>query len=101
MTEEELLKHSLLLTHGTLYGLLLPVHEWAGLAGRSASLERCCPDAATWRANLCAVFPMVSSGYGAMADQTPIDVVHWTGTGNTPYNTLAPWERCLTLMTRL
>ena len=101
MTEEELLKHSFLLTHGTKYGEIAPVGDYVAPSGLTASVDQCCPSAVTWRNNLFPSYAMVSSNLGVGSGKTAIDTVHWAVNGAAPNNLNAQWEQCMTLLTRL
>ena len=97
--QETALKQSLLLTHGTIYGVASPL-AWRGFDGISATVSNgIAPKPGD------SDFPFlaapITNEHGPLTDNTPIDVVHWTGTGYVhPEGLLSWWNDCLSLLMR-
>lgn len=98
---EELLKHSLLLIHGTIYGyLVVESPPQNGYEGISSSFTN--GWSVPWRQDQYFVQLAAPAPFGPMTDNSPIDVVHWNaGLGAGPPSALFPYQQCLTLLTRL
>lgn len=92
-----LLKHSLLLTHGTVYGQIdpLPRHD---LSPKSINIDQWNDPDYDWRDGLFEVRSMAATDTGAMTDNTPVDVIHWSGTGVHALSPMAPWRNCIKLL---
>lgn len=99
-TEEELLKQSFLITHGTIYGELPPSVDWVAASSITSTILGCCSSLSTWRSGLNSKYDAGFLGNGPMTNVVPIEVIHWNGNANAPYDTLTPWEQCVTLLSR-
>lgn len=92
-----LLKHSLLLTHGTIYGQisLLSVVQCEGLTPNVTQWDD--PDY-DWREGLFEARTLNASTTGVMTDNSPIDFVHWSLTGSVSLSPMTPWRNCMKLL---
>lgn len=100
MTEEEFAKHSLLLTHGTIYGLLADSIEWVNFTGRPVGID-------IWNTTpqIFATIPYGASPadhpLGLVTNNAPIDVVSWyAGPGDIKLTGLEIWQQCMSLLMR-
>lgn len=97
---EELLKQSLLLTHGTIYGNMPPAEPWIDFSGKSANIDQW-GSPVFWLADVPYVAAPTLSVVGPLTENSPIDVVHWNaGLGAEPPSALFPYQQNLTLLTR-
>lgn len=96
---ETALKHSLLLTHGTIYGDIPAVLPWVDYTAKSASLDQMA-DQVEWRNGLYYADPVATALHGAMTNNAPIDVYSWAVTGHAGETGLEWWQQCMTLFMR-
>jgi len=100
MTTEEALKHSILLTHGTVYGVLVSALDAVPYHGLSPSICKFSGQD-QWRDELWPVIAPPAFLEGVMTDMAPIDFVHWdTGTGFVSEGCFSWWRQCMTLFMR-
>ena len=92
-----LLKHSLLLTHGTVYGQIDPI-GWHDLASKSVNIDQWHDPAYDWQVGLFERRTMAPVSVGAMTDNAPIDFIHWSTTGTLAISPMAPWRSCMKLL---
>ncbi|HBI15014.1 MAG TPA: hypothetical protein DDY20_05800 [Desulfobulbaceae bacterium] len=98
---DDLLKQSLLLTHGTIYGNLPPAEPWIDFSGKSANIDQW-GTPVFWLADIPYAASPDPAVVGTLTDNSPIDFIHWdAGPGVEPPSALFPWQQCLTLLTRL
>lgn len=92
--------NDLLLTHGTVYGVMPPAIPWIGFIGLSATVTAAVapqPESVDYPY---AVAPLNCLS-GTLTDNSPIDVISWTGVGKcASEGHLAWWEQCMTLFMR-
>lgn len=93
------LKHSLLLTHGTIYGYVADSLPYVDYTGKSTSVVKFA-DQAEWRAALYPVIPASPVLDGSMTNNAPIDFHHWTMAGYVGESGLEWWQQCMTLFMR-
>ena len=92
---ETALKQSLLLTHGTVYGVMLPVAPWVD-----------CQNMDRWGSTTpwITTVPYVAAGplenmVGSLTDNSPIDLISWTaGPGQLCPDPMEWWRSCTHLM---
>lgn len=92
-----LLKHSLLLTHGTVYGQrqsLAPVD----LADKSINIDQWNNPAYDWKVGLFERRSMAATGTGTITDNAPVDLISWSTTGSAALSPMAPWRNCMKLL---
>lgn len=94
------LKYDLLLTHGTIYGVINESLEAVQFDGINISIEN------SWSARTKPFYAPYASiaetaVSGTMTNNVPIEVVSWGVTGAAPANNLWPWQSCVTLLTRM
>lgn len=92
-----LLKHSLLLTHGTVYGQIdaLSVHA---LSPKSVNIDQWNDPAYDWKRGLFERLIMSSTESGTATDNAPIDFIHWATTGTASLSPMEPWRNCTKLL---
>jgi hypothetical protein len=97
----DLLKHSLLLTHGTIYGQLDPLVPVA-LADKSINIDQWNNPDYDWKAGLFEVrlldLPTIT---GTMTDRAPVDLIHWNVAGAAALSPMTPWRNCLKMLTHI
>lgn len=92
--------NDLLLTHGTIYGTLPPAVPWAIFADMPTTVAAAVapqPESADYP------YAVAPPGYlsGTLTDNSPIDVISWTGAGKfASEGHLSWWEQCMTLFMR-
>lgn len=91
------LKHSLLLTHGTIYGYSAESAPWTAFAGSNV-VRRTGP--VEWRADLYTHENHKDMPVGMMTDNTPIDFISWSVVGHVSESGLEWWQQCMTLFMR-
>lgn len=96
---DEAIKHSLLITHGTIYGdipVILPVKQYeytsASVVKLSGQVE--------WRNGLFRFADCLASPVGTMTDNSTIDFHHWSMVGGLGESGLEQWQQCMTLFMR-
>ena len=92
-----LLKHSLLLTHGTIYGQIDPLAPVA-LADKSVNIDQWDNPDYDWRVGLFEVRTMALSSAGTMTDNSPVDLVHWSATGHMALSPMTHWRTCMKVL---
>lgn len=92
-----LLKHSLLLLHGTVYGQI-DVLTWHDLSPKSINIDQWNNPAYDWKVGLFETSTMAATATGTMTDNAPIDVVHWAADGVAALSPMVPWRNCMKLM---
>lgn len=96
-----LLKKSLLLTHGTIYGAVAVGPVVVQAADVTDSIERHNYPGFDWDADTPYLEAFPTSQLGTVTDNAPVDVISWAAGGNQPYDTMAPWRGCLVLLERM
>lgn len=97
----DLLKHSLLLTHGTIYGQLDPLVPVA-LADKSINIDQWNNPDYDWKAGLFELRAMdLPTGTGTMTDRAPVDLIHWNVFGAAALSPMTPWRNCLKMLTHI
>jgi len=95
-----LLKHSLLLTHGTVYGQAPGDAGYYVFPDITTSIENSW--ATPWRTNI--PYAVVAANHnmvGTITHNEPIDVISWNaGNGRVSPTGLEIWEQCMTLFMR-
>lgn len=94
---ETLLKHSLLLTHGTVYGQIDPL-SWFDLRPKSANIDQWDDPDYNWLDGLFERRVMAATGTGIMTDNSPVDLVHWSAGGSLDVSPMVQWRGCLKLL---
>lgn len=93
------LEHSLLLTHGTIYGEVAADAPFKEFDGISASIVS--GWAVPWRQDHYVVIVADPFLVGPLAEVVPIDVVSWNaGPGAVKESGMEIWQQCLTLFMR-
>lgn len=92
-----LLKHSLLLTHGTVYGQIDPLTR-LDLSPKSANIDQWNDPNYNWRDGLFERRGMAATQTGPMTDNAPIDFIHWTVAGAPDLSAMTQWQGCLKLL---
>lgn len=92
-----LLKHALLLTHGTVYGQIDPLAAHA-LFPKSVNIDQWINPSYDWKVGLFERRTMADTNTGTKSDNTPIDFIHWTTAGNHALSPMAPWRNCTKLL---
>jgi hypothetical protein len=100
---ETLLKHSLLITHGTIYGevFLETVHHTPpDITDNILTIWNAAkPGNVDFPFIQGAVTPTMSS---SITHNEPVDIVHWdAGPGSASSSGMFPWEQCAVLLVRL
>jgi len=95
-----LLKHSLLLIHGTVYGQIDPL-EVFGLSPKSANIDQWHNPAYSWLPGLLEIRTMPATSTGTMTNNAPVDLVHWTGAGGFGLSPMVQWNNCLKLLVHI
>ena len=97
----DIIKRSLLLTHGTIYGTATPDTLFKGYEGVTTSITN--GWTVPWRTNLYLNTVITAGNFrvGPMTKNEPIDVIHWAaGPGKIHPSGLEWWQQCLTLFMR-
>lgn len=94
---ELLLKHSLLLTHGTVYGQIDPLVV-LDLSPKSVNIDQWHNPAYDWKVGLFELRTMATTSTGTMTNNAPVDLVHWTGAGHLELPLMVQWRTCLKLL---
>jgi len=96
-----LLKHALLLTHGTVYSQGISLTPVA-LADKSINIDQWNNPDYDWKAGLFELRVMaLPTGTGTMTDHAPVDMIHWNVAGTEAWSPLAPWHNCLKALTHI
>lgn len=97
----DLLKHSLLLTHGTVYGQIDPLSVF-DLSPKSINIDQWNNPAYDWKVGLFEVRTMaLPTSTGAMNDNAPVDLIHWNVAGTAALSPMTPWRNCLKMLTHI
>lgn len=94
---EVLLKQSLLLTHGTVYGQIDPLAALA-LSPKSTNIDQWDNPDYNWRVGLFEIRTMAPASTGTMTDNAPVDLVHWGATGHLALSPMAHWRTCMKVL---
>jgi hypothetical protein len=94
---DALLKHSLLLTHGTVYGRIDPLSRF-DLSPKSTNIDQWDDPDYDWKVGLFERRAMAATQTGPMTDNSPIDFIHWTVTGAPDMSAMTQWQGCLKLL---
>lgn len=92
-----LLKHSLLLIHGTVYGQIDPLAVHA-LSAKSVNVDQWNNPAYDWKVGLFERRTMALTETGTMTDNSPVDFIHWSSTGSHALSPMAPWRGCMKML---
>lgn len=92
-----LLKHSLLLTHGTVYGQIDPLAVFE-FSPKSVNIDQWHNPAYDWKVGLFELRTMATTSTGTMTNNAPVDLVHWTGAGGFGRSPMVQWRTCLKLL---
>ena len=92
-----LLKQSLLLTHGTIYGQALSLAP-VDLANKSVNIDQWNNPSYDRKVGLFERRTMADTNTGTTSDNAPIDFIHWTTAGNHALSPMAPWRNCTKLL---
>lgn len=93
-----LLKHSLLLTHGTVYGQIDPLAV-LDLSPKSVNIDQWHNPAYSWLPGLLEIRTMaLPTSTGTMTNNAPVDLVHWTEAGGLELSPMVQWRTCLKLL---
>ena len=92
-----LLKHSLLLTHGTVYGQIDPLAVHA-LSPKSVNIDQWHNPDYDWKVGLFERRPTAANDVGTMTDNAPVDFIHWSTSGSLALSPMAPWRGCMKLL---
>jgi hypothetical protein len=98
-----MLKHSLLITHGTIYGIIageLPYHIFPDITDNITVIGNAVePGDGDFPFMVGPVLPLVSD---SITHNEPIDIIHGNaGPGVVSPSALFPWEQCAALLVRL
>lgn len=95
---ELLLKHSLLLTHGTVYGQI-DVLTWHDLSPKSVNIDQWHNPAYDWKVGLFELRTMdLPTATGTMTDNGPVDLIHWNVSGAAALSPMVPWRNCMKVL---
>lgn len=94
---ETLLKHSLLLTHGTVYGQIDPL-GWFDLRPKSTNIDQWDDPGYDWKQGLFDLRTMAATATGAMTENAPVDLVSWSVAGSLEVSPMVQWRGCLKLL---
>lgn len=92
-----LLKQSLLLTHGTVYGQIDPLLVHA-LSPKSVNIDQWNDSAYDWKVGLFERRIMAPTDTGTMTNNAPVDFIHWSTTGTAALSPMVPWRNCTKLL---
>jgi len=96
-----LLKHSLLLTHGTVYGQIDPLAV-LDLSPKTANIDQWHNPAYSWLPGLLEIRTMIlPTSTGIMTDNAPVDLVHWTEAGGFGLSPMVQWNNCSKLLVHI
>ena len=94
---EVLLKQSLLLTHGTVYGQIDPLAVLS-LSPKSVNIDQWNNPDYDWRVGLFEIRTMADSDTGSMTNNAPVDLVHWSAAGSLALSPMVPWRTCMKVL---
>jgi len=97
---ELLLKRSLLLLHGTVYGQVDPLAP-VSLADKSINIDQWNNPSYDWKVGLFEVRAMAATNTGAMTDNAPVDLIHWNVAGVAALSPMTQWRNCLKMLTHI
>ncbi len=98
---ELLLKHSLLLLHGTVYGQIDPL-VFFDLSPKSVNIDQWNNPDYDWKVGLFEVRVLaLPTSTGTLTNNAPVELVHWTGVGEFGLSPMAPWRNCLKMLTHI
>jgi len=99
MTNEEILKHSLLITQGIVYGDTVPVMPYYDFPEKSSNIDQW--GSPVWRLS---GFPKAVTAQanhaGTMTDCGPVQFITWAGSAKVGITGSEWWEQCMTLFMR-